>query len=80
MEAFTDFKALVEKQHSASIKILHTDRGGEYESKDFSKFLKDSGIVHERTIAERFNRTIVGSAKVMLHTAGLSYGFWVEAV
>jgi len=52
MEAFQDFKALVEKQHSASIKILRTDRGGEYESKDFSKFLRDSGIVHERTIAD----------------------------
>ena len=31
-------------------------------------------------LAERFNRTIIGSAKSMLHTAGLSYGFWVEAV
>ena len=80
---------MVEKQTGQSIKILRTDRGGEYESKEFIQYLKDSGIVHERTIpdtpqqnglAERFNRTIVGAAKSMLHTAGLSYGFWVEAV
>jgi len=88
-EVFQNFKVLVEKQFNKSIKILCTDRGGEYESKEFAKFLRDSGIVHEQTIpdtpqqnglTEQFNRTIVGSAKSMLHTAGLTFGFWVEAV
>jgi transposase InsO family protein len=88
-QAFKEFRAMIEKQTGQSIKVLRTDRGGEYESKEFTQYLKDSGIVHERTIsdtpqqnglAERFNRTIVGAAKSMLHTAGLSYGFWVEAV
>ena len=89
MEAFQQFKNLIEKQHNASIKILHTDQGGEYESKDFQKFLKDSRIIHKRTIpdtlqqnglAERFNQMIVRSMKSMLHFTNFTYGFWVEAV
>ena len=51
-EVFQNFKALVEKQFNKSIKILRTDRGGEYESKEFAKFLRDSGIVHEQTIPD----------------------------
>jgi transposase InsO family protein len=86
---FEEFRAMVENQYNRKIKILRTDRGGEYESKEFKQKLLDLGIIHERTIpdtpqqnglAERYNRTVVGAAKAMLLTAGLSFGFWVEAV
>src|ERR1700723_2294973 len=77
---------MVERQFDRKVKKLRTDRGGEYE---FTQKLKDYGIIHERTVpdtpqqnglAERYNRTVVGAAKAMLYTAGLSFGFWVEAV
>lgn len=35
---FQKFKALVEKQSGTPIKILRTDRGGEYNSKELGEF------------------------------------------
>lgn len=80
---------MVATQYNQTIQVLRTDRGGEYMSTEFQDFLKSEGIVHQRTTpgtpqqngkAERLNRTIVESAKSMLHTAGLSNGFWEAAV
>jgi hypothetical protein len=88
-QAFQEFHAMVETQFKQKIKILRTDRGGEYQSSAFESYLKELGIIHQRTIpdtpqqnglAERSNRTIVGSGKSMLHSTGLTYGFWVEAI
>ena len=58
-------------------------------SNSFQQHLRNEGIVHERTTpntpqqngkAERMNRTLVEAAKSMMHAAGLSYGFWQEAI
>lgn len=62
------FKNLVEKQQNKTIKILRSDNGGEYCSKEFTNFLMCSGIIHQTSnsptpeqngLAERFNCTIV---------------------
>ena len=88
-QVFETFRSLVETQHERKIKVFRTDRGGEYQSNKFIARLAELGIQHQRTIpdtpqqnglSERCNRTIVESAKSMLHTAGLSFGFWGEAV
>lgn len=86
-EYFKKFKALVRKQGNGVIKILGTDRGGEFMSKEFTTF-REEGIRRELTgpytpeqngITERKNRTIVEMARSMLKASKLSDSFWAEA-
>ena len=62
------------------IKILRSDNGGEFNSKEFNNILQSQGILHQRTIphhpqqngkAERKNRTLMDVARSMLKTANL---------
>jgi transposase InsO family protein len=62
------------------IKILRSDNGGEYTSKEFVNFCKDVGIKRELTtpynpqqnsVAERKNRTIMEAVKTMIHDQDL---------
>jgi transposase InsO family protein len=41
---------MVEKKTRKSIKILHSDQGGEYKLGDFNKYYKDNGIVQQFTV------------------------------
>jgi transposase InsO family protein len=41
---FKEFKALIENLSVRKIKILRSDNGGEYTSKEFMNFCKDVGI------------------------------------
>jgi len=47
---FQQFKSLVEKQSGHFIKVLRTDRGGEYISKEFLSFCKSHGIHKQFTV------------------------------
>lgn len=67
---------------------LRSDNGGEYIGKVFESWLLEKGICHETTIAytpeqngvaERVNRTILESARSMMHFASLPLKLWVEA-
>ena len=71
------------------LKILCTDNGGEYTSREFCSFLKTEGIRHELTISkhpeqngvlERSNRTLVESVRLMLADVQLPQKFWAEAL
>jgi transposase InsO family protein len=73
---FQEFKALVDNQTGKKIKVLRSDNGGEYTSKDFMDFCAGEGIKRElivpynpqqNGVAERKNRAIVGAARAMLH-------------
>jgi hypothetical protein len=44
---FQEFKALVENQTGKKIKVLRSDNGGEYTSKDFDAFCREAGIKRE---------------------------------
>ncbi|KAF3659392.1 putative LRR receptor-like serine/threonine-protein kinase EFR-like [Capsicum annuum] len=86
---FKQFKAMVEKQSGLSIKTFHTDRDGEFLSKEFNFFCEESGIHRDLTtpytpektgIAERKNCAIVEMARSMLQGKGLSNHFLDEAV
>ena len=46
-EKFKEFKVQVENQTWKSIKILWSDRGGEYLSTKFIEFLKEHGIISQ---------------------------------
>ncbi|CAL9020712.1 unnamed protein product, partial [Prunus brigantina] len=86
---FKRFKALVEKQSGSTIKVMRSDRGGEYTFQEFEDYCKDEGIWKQLTasyspepngIAERENRTIVEMATSMMNEKGLPKHFWAEAV
>ena len=48
-EKFREFRSEVEKQLGKSIKILRSDRGGEYLSQEFQDYLRDNGILSQWT-------------------------------
>ena len=48
-EKFKEFKIYVEKHCGRSLKVLRTDRGGEYTSNEFCVFCKNHGIKHQLT-------------------------------
>jgi transposase InsO family protein len=49
LSKFKKLKALIENLSERNIKILRSDNGGEYTSKEFLKFYKDVGIKRELT-------------------------------
>jgi transposase InsO family protein len=66
-DAFTQFKAMVEKQFDKSILCLHDDKGGEFIGIKWNAFFAQHGIRREHTVkaspqqngvAERLNRTL----------------------
>lgn len=86
---FVNFKKLVEKQVGLPIKIFRSDGGGEYCNDNFSKFLQQHGIIHQKSIpycqsqngvSERLNRTLMEKVSCMLRGAGLCGRYWGEAV
>ena len=88
-EKFRNFKALVENQSGLHIKVLRTDRGGEYISKEFLCFCSENGIhkqfttrytLQQNGIAERKNRTIMDMATSMLKAKHLPNDYWAEAI
>jgi hypothetical protein len=85
---FKEFKALIENLSERKIKILRSDNGGEYTSKEFVNFCKDVGIKRELTtpynpqqngVAERKNRTILEAVKTMIHDQDLPMCLWAKA-
>jgi transposase InsO family protein len=85
---FKEFKALIENPSERKIKILRSDNGGEYTSKEFVNFCKDVGIKRELTtpynpqqngVVERKNKTILEAAKTMIHDQDLPMCLWAEA-
>eukprot|EP00253_Pinus_taeda_P031014 PITA_31014 len=88
-EKFQNFKSLVENQSGLRIKVLRTERGGEYISKEFLRFCRENGIHKQFTasytpqqngVAQRKNRTIMDMARSMLKAKHLPNDYWAEAV
>lgn len=75
-EKFKEFKNEVEKQTEKSIKILRSDRGGEYLSTEFRDFLKENYIISQLTLPytpqhngvskKRRNRTLLDMVRSMV--------------
>lgn len=87
-KTFREWKAWAERHFFRSVKILHTDGGGEFAGNEFQAYLKEQGIEHVTTPAyspemngsvEVWNRVIVESASAMLHTSNLKISFWGQA-
>lgn len=89
LQRFIDFKAQVENESGERIKALRSDNGGEFTSHAFKDFLRIHGIKQQTSaprtpeqngVAERNNRTIMETARCMLHGASMDVEFWAEAV
>ena len=69
-------------------KVLLSDSGREFNCEAVQKVLEEHGITHQLTMpytpeqngaAEQENRTVVESARSMLHSSGLPKELWAEA-
>ncbi|UYV67550.1 hypothetical protein LAZ67_5001174 [Cordylochernes scorpioides] len=89
LEKFKEFVKIVRTETGNKIKRFRTDNGTEFLNKNFSDYLKSLVIVHELTapytpeqngISERDNRTIVESARCLLHGRKMPLELWAEAV
>ena len=88
-DKFKEFKNEVENQLNKKIKVLRSDRGGEYLSTEFLSYLKDCGIVSQLTppgtpqwngVSERRNRTLMDMVRSMMSAATLPASFWGYAL
>jgi hypothetical protein len=77
------------QQNTTEIKLLCSDRGGEYLSGEFSEYLDEMGTMRKLTIhytpeyngvVEHLNRTLLEKVWAMLHASSLLKNLWGEAV
>ena len=89
LKTFWTFKTMVENLTAKRIKFFHSDRGGEFTSKDFDEFLAKEGVIRktsapktpqQNSVAKRMNQTLLGGARAMLKHSGMIKGFWAEAL
>ena len=76
---------MVENQTERKVKVLRSDNGGEYISKEFKDYLASKGIKYQLSIlgrpeqnrvAERMNQTLTKRACSIRLQADMSDGFW----
>ena len=89
LNEFQIYKAEAENQQDKKIKILRSDRGGEYTSLALTQFCQEHEIIHEVTapyspqsngVTERKNRTLIDMVNSMLINSGVPENLWGEAL
>ncbi|KAL0373913.1 UNVERIFIED_CONTAM: hypothetical protein Sradi_3307000 [Sesamum radiatum] len=82
---FKEYKLEVENKTNRKIKILRSDRGGEYLSGEFIDYLKENGIFSQWTppgmpqvngVAKRRNQTLLDMVRSMMSSTELPPSFW----
>lgn len=88
-ETYRGFEAWMGTQKGVTLKCLHTDRGGEFISNEFSKHLAAKGTERRLTVhdtpeyngvAERMNRTLLNQVRAVIIDSGLPNFLWGEAL
>ena len=88
-EKFKEFRTESEKQLGKSLKVLRSDRGGEYMDSEFTDYLIENGIVSQLTapgtppqngVVERRNRTMLDMVRSMMSYSTLPKIFWGYAL
>ena len=88
-DSYQAFEAWLLTQFNIKVKHLRSDRGGEYLSAEFTKYLKSKGTERRVTmhdtpehngVAERLNQTLVERVRAMMHASGMPKSLWGEAV
>ena len=90
LEGYKSFKAWAMTQHHCkAIKVLRSDRGGGFLSKEFDQHLRESGMVRKLTmhdtpelngVAEHLNYTLLEHICTFTHSSGLPKLLWGEAL
>jgi transposase InsO family protein len=70
---FKEFKAEAEKQSGKFVKVLRSDGGGEYNSKDFAYFCRQQGIIMQTTTRYTPQQNGVAEKKSDHHEHGQKY-------
>ena len=87
MKAVKKFKASAEAESGKKLRVLRTDRGGEFTSVEFAAYCADQGVVrhhtapyspHQNGIVERRNQMVVGMARSMMKAKSMPARFWVR--
>ena len=88
LEMFQNFKNEVDNQIDRKIKVIRSDRGGEYEA-PFGDFCSQHGKIHQSTapyshqqngVTELKNRTLKEMMNALLLSSGLPQNLWGEAI
>nr|GEZ96373.1 zinc finger, CCHC-type [Tanacetum cinerariifolium] len=88
-ETFKEFKLKVGNQVGKKLKSFRTDRGGEFTSREFTRYCKENGILRQLTsqfspqqngIVERMNRSVMSTTRSMLKAMHMPQNFWAEAI
>ena len=88
-DAFKLFHAWAEKQTGHKLKALRDDKGGEYMSNEWEKYMSERGIERQHTtrstpqqngVAERTNALLDEGTACLLADAHLPASFWGEAL
>ena len=86
---YCHFEAWAKTQFGANVKMLQSDKGGEYCSTEFENHCKTSGTVHRfavhdvhqhNGVAERANYTLLDGVRAVLVASGLPTFLWGEAL
>ena len=89
VDAFVKFKAQAENSCGHQIKVLRSNRGGEFLAGVFQGVCDEAGIRRQLTtpyspqqngVVERKNRTVMEMARALLKSMKIPGRFWVEAV
>lgn len=84
-----NFISKCKNQFENPIKIIRSDRGGEYLDQELQTFLKKEGVIFQCTVpgnpqqngvAERKNRTLLDAIRTNLISKNLPKFFWAEAL
>ncbi|WVZ95284.1 LOW QUALITY PROTEIN: hypothetical protein U9M48_041069 [Paspalum notatum var. saurae] len=88
-EAIKEIKARAEAETGKKLRLLWTDRGGEFISMEFGQYCAEVGVERhlsapyspqQNGVVERKNQTVVGMARCMLKAKGMPVAFLGEAV
>jgi transposase InsO family protein len=86
---FRKIKAHAELQSGAKLRAFRSDRGGEFNSREFTSYCEELGIQRCTTapyspqqngVVERRNQSVVEMARSLLKGMGVPSMFWGEAV
>ncbi|GJV28071.1 retrovirus-related pol polyprotein from transposon TNT 1-94 [Tanacetum coccineum] len=83
------FLKMIQHNLQALVITVRTDRGTKFLHKTLHAYFKAEGIKHQTStpriakqngVVERWNRTLIETARMMLSTSKLPLFFWVEAI
>lgn len=86
---FCKIKALSETESGLKLRAFRTDRGGEFNSTEFTRFCEQQGIRRDTTapyspqqngVVERRNQSVVEMARSLMKNMSVPAEFWAEAV